>query len=104
MRAQTSWLNGAVPFGQSGAKTRNLPELGSLIVRVPLRAYVGKRRLAWGNIIVVFLGLMAIQWFDNLSFNFNPLSFLFGGGVRYGNHTAVRNFALLWGAFAIFER
>jgi hypothetical protein len=89
------------PLGPWGARGGNLAELGALIVRLPLRAKTGKRLLAWGSIAVVTLAMLGLNWFDNLHVS---LFTLFGGGVVYGNHTAVLNFALVWAALAVFER
>jgi hypothetical protein len=44
--------------------------------------------------------MLALHWFDNVHFS---LFMLFGGGVAYGNHTSLRNFALAWLALAAWE-
>ena len=93
---------GGAPLGQLRARGGNFAALAALIVRLPLRKNVGFRNLSWSNIIVVTLALLGLQSFDNL--HFNPFALLFGGGVIYGNHTAIRNYALVWAALAIFER
>jgi hypothetical protein len=102
MRAQPSWLDtgGAVPLGQSSARSRNLVALTALIVRLLLREEVGYRLLSWSNIIVIFLALQVLQWFDNVHFG---LFTLFGGGVIYGNHTALFYFGVAWAALFIWE-
>jgi hypothetical protein len=91
---------GGAPLGQLRARGGNFAALAALIVRLPLRKQVGFRNLSWSNIVVVTLALLVLQWFDNLHFNFFTL---LGGGVIYGNHTSLRNFALAWAAVAIFE-
>lgn len=44
--------------------------------------------------------MMGLNWFDNVHFSFG---LLFGGGLVYGNHTALRNFVLAWLALAVYE-
>lgn len=103
MRSQPSWLDtgaSAVPFGQGSAKSRTFTALGALPVRLPLRSDTGERLLTWSNIIIVTLAMLALYWFDNAHFG---LFTLFGGGVIFGNHTALLNFALAWSALAVFE-
>ena len=65
-----------------------------------LRAKTGKRLLAWLSILAVALAMLGLNWFDNLHVS---LFTLFGGGVAYGDHTALRNFALAWAALAVFR-
>jgi hypothetical protein len=92
---------GGAPLGGLRTKGANFAALTALIVRLPLRKHVGFRNLSWSNIAVVALALLVLQWFDNLHFNF--FSLLFGDGVIYGDHTALRNFAIAWAALAVFE-
>jgi hypothetical protein len=89
------------PLGRWSDRGGNLAALAAMIVRLPLRALVGLRNLSWGAIAFDTVGMLALQWFDNVHFSF---SLFFGGGVFYGNHTALRNFAILWLGFAIVER
>ncbi len=90
-----------VPLGRWSARGGDAAALAALIVRLPLRKLVGLRNLAWGSIAVVAGSMLALQWFDNVHLSF---SLFFGGGVFYGNHTSLRNFALAWLALALFER
>ena len=91
---------GGAPVGGLSARSKNFAALAALPVRLPLRKNVGFRNLSWSNIAVVFFAMLALHWFDNAHFG---LFTLFGGGVLYGNHTALRNYALIWLALAIFE-
>jgi hypothetical protein len=102
-RMQPSPFNigaGGAPLGQLKSRAGNFAANAALIVRLLLRKDTGLRILSWSNIIVTFLGMMALHWFDNAHFG---LYTLFGGGVMYGNNTALRNFALAWLALAVFE-
>jgi hypothetical protein len=65
-----------------------------------LRSGVGFDLLSWTNIVLVFFAMLALNFYDNL--HVSLLTFL-GGGVMYGNHTALRNFAFLWLALAVWE-
>jgi hypothetical protein len=89
------------PLGPWGARGGNLAELSALIVRVPLRARTGKRLLAWGSIAADTAAMLGISWFDNL--HVSPFT-LFGGGVVYSDHTALRNFAVGWAVVTVSER
>lgn len=91
---------GGAPLGQLKTTNRNLTALGALPVRLPLRKKVGLFNLTWMNIAAVSGTMLGIQWFDNLHVG---LFTLFGGGVVYGNHTSLRNFAIAWAALAIWE-
>src|SRR5580704_10323970 len=71
----------------------------------PTEAAVSPRRERWsldfrcertvaygcrpGAIAFDFAAMMGLNWFDNVHFSFG---LLFGGGLVYGNHTALRNF------------
>src|ERR1700683_4894955 len=90
----------ATPWGNWGARGGNFAALAALIVRLPLRKGVGFRNLSWRSIAVVTIGMLALNWFDNVHFS---MFTLFGGGVSYGDHTALRNYALVWLALAVWE-
>ncbi len=91
---------GRAPLGQLRSRGATFTLLSALIVRVPFRAEVGLRLLTWSNMLVDFAVMQGLNWFDNFHFS---LFTLFGGGVAYGNHTALRNFAFLWLAFNVWE-
>jgi hypothetical protein len=104
MRPQTSWFDtglGSVPVAGNTARYNRFTALAALINRLLLRKEVGLDLLSVGNIVIVALALLVLQWFDNLHFS---LFALLGGGVIYGNHTSLRNFAIAWAALALFER
>jgi hypothetical protein len=90
----------ANPLGHWSARGVSFAALAALIVRLPVRKDVGLRNLSWSCIIVVTIGMLVLQWFDNVHLS---LFSFFGGGVSYSNHAALRNYALAWFAFAAWE-
>ncbi len=56
--------------------------------------------LSWSNIAFVFAAMMGLNWFDNVHFSFG---LLFGGGLVYGNHTALCTSRSPGLALAIYE-
>ncbi len=91
----------ATPLGNWSRRGGSFAAVGAMPVRLPLRKNVGLRQLGWHDIVVVFLGLLALNWWSNVHFS---MWTLLGGGVVYDNHAALRNFALAWAALAVFER
>ena len=91
---------GRAPLGQLRARGGSFAALAALIVRLPLRSGVGLDLLSWTNIGVVFMAMQALNWFDNIHVS---LFTMFGGGVMYGDHTSLRNFAFVWAALAVWE-